>query len=259
MFDDASFTPVKGKTDELFSVLFHRRFVARHQAFSETTAFPADKLSAANMAAKLVISTVADVRHTMFMSGLDPFPRAHWEVLAPAMREQARLHAELSGHTPRGPFKHYWGEAQRLVGDDQPFSLWLAAGVPFEVVETPPMEGWTFLSDFDARELATDRSLASKRLVCRASASVFPPAASRIGESLGEIFEFKRKIRHLLNEVPHVVEEQVAVCAWYPSAGKVLVWNLSEQQSTLTLAYGARRTPLRLSPLGSAIVDISQS
>src|SRR6266568_2596928 len=31
-------------------------------------------------------------------------------------------------------FKHVWGEAQRYVGDDKPFSLCLATGVPFEVV-----------------------------------------------------------------------------------------------------------------------------
>lgn len=259
MFDDASFTPVKGKTDELFGVLFHRRFVAPHLAFSETTAFPANQLSARNMAAKLVISTVADVRHSMFMSGLDPFPRSHWEVLAPAMREQARLHSELSGHTPRGPFKHYWGEAQRLVGDDQPFSLWLAAGVPFEVVQAPAAEGWTFLSDFDAREWTTDRSGVAARLVCRASAPVAPPAARRIGESLAELFEFKRQIQPLLSDVPHVVESQPAVCAWYPSAGKVLVWNLSEQPSTLTLAHGPLRTRLRLSPLEATIVNLGRS
>jgi hypothetical protein len=60
--------------DELFSVLFHRRFADPQRCYSETTAFPADRLSAANMAAKLVISTLADVRHTMFMSGLTPFP-----------------------------------------------------------------------------------------------------------------------------------------------------------------------------------------
>ena len=88
MFDDASFGRVKGKTDELFSVLFHRRFVEPDRAFSESTAFPADKFSTAHLAAELTVSTIADVRHTMFMSGLTPFPRAHWVTLGPAMREQ---------------------------------------------------------------------------------------------------------------------------------------------------------------------------
>ena len=74
MFSDSQFHPVKGKTNELFSALFHRRFVTPELAFSETTAFPADKLSASNMAAKLATSTIADVRNTMFMSGVDAFP-----------------------------------------------------------------------------------------------------------------------------------------------------------------------------------------
>jgi hypothetical protein len=34
MFDDQSFSPLKGKTDELFSVLFHRRFAAPESAAS---------------------------------------------------------------------------------------------------------------------------------------------------------------------------------------------------------------------------------
>jgi len=67
MFDDKSFAPAKGKTDELFSVLFHRRFTEPKRAFSETTAAPHDQLNAQNMAAKLIISTIADVRQTMFM------------------------------------------------------------------------------------------------------------------------------------------------------------------------------------------------
>ena len=256
MFDDRSFTPVKGKTDELFSALFHRRFAQPGCAFSETTAYPADRLSAANMAAKLVISTLADVRHTMFMSGLTPFPVGHWSVLDPAMRQQSRLHAEIAGHRPRGPFKHHWGEAQRLVGDDQPFSLWLAAGVPFEVVGNLPSDGWTFLSDYDARELGSRPDRARSRLICRPSATPRPSGAEVLGESLPELFAFKSRIREELREVPHVEEDQPAVCAWYPTVGKVLVWNLSDQPRALTVIHGTRRRVLPLGPLeaGSASV-----
>ena len=39
MFSDDMFNPVKGKTDELFSSLFHRRFMPPELAYSETTAF----------------------------------------------------------------------------------------------------------------------------------------------------------------------------------------------------------------------------
>ena len=86
MFSDKSFSPVKGKTDELFSSLFHRRFVKPAMAYSETTAYPANQLSAENMAAKLHISTISDVRNTMMMSGLDPFPFSHWATLAPTIK-----------------------------------------------------------------------------------------------------------------------------------------------------------------------------
>jgi len=41
------------------------------------------------------VSTIADVRNTMFMSGIRPFPRTHWETLAPAMREQALIHRKV--------------------------------------------------------------------------------------------------------------------------------------------------------------------
>jgi hypothetical protein len=102
MFEDKSFNPVKGKTDELFSALFHRRFVTSEMAFSETTAYPADKLSAKNMAAKLHISTIADIRNTMMMSGLEPFPFTHWETLAPAMKKATAIHQKIAGQNYRG-------------------------------------------------------------------------------------------------------------------------------------------------------------
>jgi hypothetical protein len=45
----------------------------------------ATRLSAANMAAKLAVPTLAHVRNTMFMSGLEPFPASHGDTLGPAM------------------------------------------------------------------------------------------------------------------------------------------------------------------------------
>jgi hypothetical protein len=255
MFDDDSFGPVKGKTDELFSVLFHRRFIEPELAFSETTAYPADRLSAVNMAAKLVISTLADVRTTMFMSGLTPFPRTHWPVLGPAMREQARRHAQIAGHKPRGPFKHFWGEASRLVGDDKPFSLWLAIGVPFEVVQQPAKEGWTFVSDFDALGLAPQVGKLRGKIVCRPAVNLRSPQVERVGESLAELFQFKQLVAARLQNVPCVVEDEPVVCAWYPSAHRVLLWNLSEQTKNLTVSYRGQRRPLSLEALEAKILD----
>ena len=250
MFNDARFDPVKGKTDELFSVLMHRRFARPELAFSETTAFPANQLSAANMAAKLVISTIADVRQTMFMSGLDPFPRSHWVTLAPAMKTQAALHAQLAGHKPRGPFKHFWGERSRWVGDDQPFSLFLASGVPFEVTDKPARNGWTFLSDFDAQAVA-EKQLVSRGTKFIHRPSVKPPLAEGepVAESLEALSAFKRRIMPELRDVPHVIEDELVVCAWYPTARSVLLWNLDDQPKRLTLQRGRRHQEVALAGL----------
>jgi hypothetical protein len=233
MFHDAAFAPVKGKTDELFSALFHRRFTSPELAYSETTAFPADQLSAANMAAKLAVSTIADVRNTMYMSGLAPFPRAHWDTLEGAMKKNAAIHQTLAGHTPRGPFHHLWGEASRYAGDDRPYSLFLASGVPFEVSGAPPADGWTFLSAADARAAESGALRpAGSTFVARTKSA----GAIEVPESLPEIFRFKARIQRQLQDVPFVTGENPVVCAWYPSARSVLLWNLSETKESFALS-----------------------
>lgn len=256
MFNDASFAPLKGKTDELFSALFHRRFVQPELAFSETTAFPSDQLSARNMAAKLPISTIADVRNTMFMSGITPFPREHWQTLGPAMKTQADYHRKLAGHVPCGPFKHYWGETSRLVGDDQPFSLFLASGVPFAVTETPAPDGWTFLSDFDARAAAEGR-LALNGAACfhRESVSIASGKSEPLAESLDALFSLKERIKPQLKNVPYIEENVPAVCAWYPSARAALLWNLSEDNKNLTLVCNDSRRTAAVPGLGTILVE----
>ena len=191
MFNDDEFDRLKGKTDELFGVLFHRRFFRPELAYSETTAYPANRLSARNMAAKLATSTISDVRNTMFMSGLTAFPRDHWRTLAPAMKRHARLHETLAGHTPRGPLKHFWGEASRYVGDDNAFSLFLALGVPFEVTGTPAANGFTFLSDADAH--AVERLARPARNWWPGPNRAFP-GIRQTPESLPELLALKREI-----------------------------------------------------------------
>ncbi|MCX6621915.1 MAG: hypothetical protein NTY38_12750 [Acidobacteria bacterium] len=240
MFDDRSFAPPKGKTDELFSALFHRRFTTPELAYSESTAFPETRLSAANMAAKLAVSTLADVRNTMFMSGLDPFPVTHWQTLGPAMKKQAAIHQKLAGHRPRGPFKHFWGEASRYVGDDRPYSLFLATGVPFEVTERPAGDGWTFLSDADSAAGLTGPTGFVSR--------------SRTPETLPELFRLKAELRPQLGRVPLVREEKPVVCAWYPTARAVLLWNLSETAETFTLEFDGKTRRETIGPLDVALL-----
>jgi hypothetical protein len=72
--------------------------------------------------------------------------------------------------------------------------------------------------DYDARELAGRSRRTRARLVCRSSALARP-----------ELFALKRGPGKFLDQAPHVVEDEPAVCAWYPSARKALLWNLSEE------------------------------
>jgi len=254
MFDDNSFNSVKGKTDELFSALFHRRYVKPEHAYSETTAYPANALSAENMSAKLCVSTIVDVRNTMFMSGLTPFPIEHWRTLGPAMKKQAHLHEQLAGHILRGPFKHFWGEASRYVGTDQPYSLFLACGVPFEVTSRISLDGWTFLSDSDA---GAEPHVHDH---CVVRSSVVRRGCTTVSEDLDVLFAFRRsligKANGIPTDTPYVVEETPAALAWYPTAGCCLVWNLSPESKTLTIAVGDRRISVTVGPLDSERVPV---
>jgi hypothetical protein len=236
MFDDKSFQRVKGKTDELFSSLFHRRFAQPDLAYSESTAYPADRLSARNMAAKLNVSLISDVRHTMFMSGLLPFPVTHWHTLGPAMKKSAEFHEVIAGHKTRGPFKHFWGWDSRLVGKDNPFSLFLALGIPFEVVEELPADGWVFLSDEDARAVSEGRlKPVAGNLIARPENKSDSNHFIFVGENLDALFAFKKKIRQELKGIPYVEEDIPVVLSWYPTARAALIWNLTEQKHDFTI------------------------
>ena len=251
MFDDAGFSPLKGKTDELFSVLFHRRFVEPELAYSETTAYPSDKLSAAHLGAKLVISTLADVRHTMFMSGVTPFPKTHWKTLAPLMKRQADVHRVLAGHKLRGPFKHYWGEASRFCGDDRPFSLFLAAGIPFEVTDRPAKDGWTFLSEADSRAATTGQLISPGTQFVSRLPAANSPAVESCEESLDALLAYKRRLD---GKTPFVENAEPAVLGWYPSARAALLWNPAAARRAFTVRCGGRIREITIEGLDCALL-----
>ena len=255
MFEDKSFNPVKGKTDELFSALFHRRFVTPEMAFSETTAYPADKLSAINMAAKLHISTIADIRNTMMMSGLEPFPFTHWETLAPAMKKAAAIHQKIAGQKLQGPFKHFWGESSRMVGNDKPFSLFLASGIPFEITDKPASDGWTFLSDFDAADVDSGKVKSKGTTFLHGSNPKKKFDRVRfVAENQQEIFAFKREIIPQLKGVPYVEEDKPVICAWYPESKTVLLWNLSETKEFFTIKNDGEKRTIQIDGLDAELV-----
>jgi hypothetical protein len=257
MFEDQLFSPVKGKTDELFSALFHRRFVSPEMAFSETTAYPPSKLSAKNMAAKLHISTIADIRNTMMMSGLDPFPFSHWETLAPAMKKAANMHQKIAGQKPEGPFKHFWGESSRMAGTDIPYSLFLASGIPFEVTETPASDGWTFLSDFDAKDVNAGKLKTSgTTFVCGSGNDQKLNGVRFQAENLPEMFAFKHEIIPQLKGVPYVEDDKPVVCAWYSEIRTVLLWNLSETKESFTIRMDNKKRIIEIGGLDSELIKL---
>lgn len=250
MFGDESFEPVKGKTDELFSSLFHRRFVTPEQAFSETTAYPTGHLSLKNKIAKLAVSTISDVRNTMFMCD---FPKEDWSALAPAMQHHAKIHGVIAGHALRGPLKHLWGEASRYVGDDNPNSLCLALGIPFEVTSETARDGFTFLSDADAAT-AHDLPANGTTLIGRPQAGL-PERVRAVPESWNELLAWKRELLPQLTTIPYVDGDSPVVCAWYPTARAVVVWNLSDQRQELTLRYGPSQRSVSVPGLDVALLQ----
>lgn len=242
MFDDASFSQVKGKTNELFSSLFHRRFTSSRLAYSETTAFPANSLSAQNMASKLAIPLLSDVWNVMYMSGLSAFPREYWDLLGPAMQKIDKIHSQIAGKKKCGPFKHYWGMHSRCIGDDDPYSLFLALGVPFEVTEELKEDGWTFLSDADADALHYNGSniVARKR---------FARNISAVPENLDALFAFKHQVKMEFRHVPFVEEDMPVVCAYYPEINAALLWNLSAKKANMDLCFEDKHKRLTLDAL----------
>ncbi len=249
-FDDKSFGSVKGKTDELCSSLFHRRFVRPELAFSETTAFPAKQLSLKNKLAKLAVPTLSDVRNTMFMCD---FPKEDWPTLGPAMKRHTDIHAKIGGHTARGPLKHFWGEASRYVGDDNSYSLFLALGIPFEVTNEPAADGFTFLSDADAG--AVDKTPSRGTVFVSRPRAVAIEGVRFVPESLPELYAFKRQILSQLEKVPYVENEVPVVCAWYPTARAVLLWNLGEERVEVTLRHRDARRAIGIDALDVALVE----
>lgn len=257
-FSDRGLSDPKGWTDELFSVLFHRRYIKPGNAWSETTAFPATALSVENMCAKLIVSTIADVRHTTFMSGLTPFPQSYWTTLSTSMRTQRADHEKIAGHQLKGPLKHFWGEASRYVGRDKPFSLWLASGIPFEVIENPEQgqDGWIFMTDEDYDHL--DKQVDKRNIIVREGVARENDPVVSIPENMAALWKWKKGLEPRLREekIPYIIEEQPSVCAWYPGAKRVLVWNLSAVPVSLTVQYGERQMSRDFGPLESAVVEL---
>ncbi|MBQ6621005.1 MAG: hypothetical protein IJH68_12755 [Thermoguttaceae bacterium] len=253
MFNDGAYDPTINKTRELFSVLMHRRFALPGRCFSETTICPDNSLSKENMASKLATSTFADVRNTMFMCNI---PADYWPFFEPRMKKEARYHEILKNHPAKGPFKHYWGIAGRYFVGDTAYTLFLAAGVPFEVCSELSDDGWTFLGDNDARSL--DRGeIASKGTKCFARVGSQTGRFDRLDETLEALFAFRRTILPRLRseKIPYIEEEVPIVLGWYPDARAALLWNVEKNPVTVHLRRGDQVAATEIPPLETVLAQ----
>jgi hypothetical protein len=55
--------------------------------------------------------------------------------------------------------------------------------------------------------------------------------------------------------VPYVEGEIPVVCAWFPTARAVLVWNLNEQRQEIVLRLGISRRQATVAGLGVALFE----
>ena len=155
------------------------------------------------------------------------------------MKKSADIHEEIAGFKPVGPFKHFWGWESRLVGKDKPFSLFLASGIPFEVVDGLSEDGWIFLSNEDARAVVEGREASrGKNLVVRKEAKIEGNDFIRLDETMEDVFAFKKRIIPTLKDIPYVEGNVPVIFSWYPDAGKALLWNVNEERKNYTIRRG---------------------
>ncbi len=155
------------------------------------------------------------------------------------MKKSAQIHEEIAGLKPRGPFKHFWGWDSRMVGKDKPFSLFLASGIPFEVIDGITENGWIFLSNEDANSIVEGRVASkSNNLVVRKEAKINGNEFIELDETLDDIFAFKKRIIPKLSNIPYVEGEIPVIFSWYPTGGKALLWNVNEERQNYTIKRG---------------------
>jgi hypothetical protein len=76
-----------------------------------------------------------------------------------------------------------------------------------------------------------------------------------VEETLEALFAFKHRIKDQLHHVPHVQDDVPVVCAWYPTARAVLLWNLNEEEQHMTLRHGDMTVETTVPGLGTRLIE----
>ncbi len=77
-------------------------------------------------------------------------------------------------------------------------------------------------------------------------------------ESLPALFELKARLAPALVGTPHVVENEPVVCAWYPTAPAVFLWNLEPRPKRVTLREGQAQREVNLEALESRVIQAAR-
>ena len=128
--------------------------------------------------------------------------------------------------------------------------------MPFEVTETLASDGYTFLADADAGAIA-DGGIKAKggTLIHRDSLELDSTAMRPLAESFEQLFALKHTVIPHLKDVPYVLEDEPVVCAWYPTARTVALWNLANKPREFTVAYNQQRYSAKASSLGMVLLE----
>ncbi len=117
------------------------------------------------------------------------------------------------------------------------------------------MDGWTFLSDADAEALTPKDTPADLgRLVVRPGLKESTHGMRAVDESLDALWKLKREVLSDGLDCPHVLDDKPVVCAWYPTAEAVLLWNLGEAAETFRLRWGDEERAVKVEGLGATLV-----
>ena len=70
----------------------------------------------------------------------------------------------------------------------------------------------------------------SHNLVVRKKAKVVGDNFIEMEETMDDILAFKKRIIPTLKNIPYVDGDTPVIFAWYPTAGKALLWNVNEEK-----------------------------
>jgi len=144
-----------------------------------------------------------------------------------------------------------------MIGNDKPYSLFLASGIPFEVTNSPSSDGWTFLSEFDTNDVTSGKLKSNgTKFIIGSDSDKKMKDMRLVEENINEIFAFKHEIIPQLIGIPYIEEDKPVVCAWYPDIKTVLLWNLSETKESFTIMMDNKKRSVEIGGLDAEMVHI---